>query len=153
MRINIAPSGLIRKPAVVEVELAEVRLDESHWKQSQMIVLKEKNGNRSFPIVIGFFEAQAIYLHLIRIVPPRPFTHDLMLQIVHRLDSQLERILIDELKEDTFHAKLYLRNSKGELYIIDSRPSDAIALAVREGAPLFVNDDIFIKLQNSREEE
>ncbi len=138
---------------MVEVELSELRIDESHWKQSQLIVLKEKNGNRCLPIVIGFFEAQAIYLRLNRIVPPRPFSHDLMVQIVHRLDSHLDKILIDELNADTFFAKLYLLRSTGEEYIIDSRPSDAIALALREGAPMFVNDDVFLKLENSQEED
>ena len=97
------------------------------------LILKEVNGKRRLPIIIGAFEAQSIALEMEGIKPPRPLTHDLMKSIIDSLGSDLMEIIISELKEGTFYARLCVDGQE-----IDSRPSDAIALAVRYGAPIFV---------------
>ena len=127
---------------MVEMELFEIRIDESHWRQPQIILLKEKNGDRILPIVIGLFEAQSIYIKVNNIPILRPFSHDLLADILVQLGGHLERILIDELKAETFYAKLIVDTQKGERLLIDSRPSDAIALALRREAPIFVNEEV-----------
>ncbi len=97
------------------------------------LILKEVNGNRRLPIIIGASEAQSIALEMEGIKPPRPLTHDLMKNIIAAFGSELTDILIDELRDGTFYAKLNLDNQ-----LIDSRPSDAIALAVRYGVQIYV---------------
>lgn len=104
------------------------------------LVLKELEGNRRLPIIIGAFEAQAIAFELEGIVPPRPMTHDLIKIILESLGSQLNEIYIDELEEGTFHAKMILDDGAIK---VDCRPSDAIAVAVRMNVPIFVNSEIF----------
>lgn len=101
------------------------------------LILKETNGDRRLPIIIGAFEAQSIALEMEGIKPPRPLTHDLMKSILESLGAELEEILISELKDGTFYAKLTFDSQE-----IDARPSDAIALAVRFGAPIFVSDKV-----------
>ena len=101
------------------------------------LILKEVNGNRRLPIIIGAFEAQSIALEMEGIKPPRPLTHDLMKNILDSVGAELSEITICELKEGTFYAKLIFDNQE-----IDSRPSDAIALAVRSGAPIFVAEKV-----------
>ena len=105
------------------------------------ILLKEVNGNRRLPIIIGAFEAQAIALEIEGIKPPRPLTHDLLKQITDSLGASIVEILIDELKENTFYAKIILEVS-ALTNEIDARPSDAIALAVRAQAPIFVAESV-----------
>ena len=101
------------------------------------LILKEVNGNRRLPIIIGAFEAQSIALEMEGIKPPRPLTHDLMKNILESLGSDLSEITISELKDGTFFARLIFDTQE-----IDARPSDAIALAVRFGAPIFVVDKV-----------
>jgi bifunctional DNase/RNase len=105
------------------------------------ILLKEVNGNRRLPIIIGAFEAQAIALEIEGIKPPRPLTHDLLKQITDSLGATIVEILIDELRENTFYAKIILEVS-ALTNEIDARPSDAIALAVRAQAPIFVSESV-----------
>ena len=105
------------------------------------ILLKEVNGNRRLPIIIGAFEAQAIALELEGIKPPRPLTHDLFKQVIDNLGASLIEVIIDELRENTFYAKILLEIS-GLSNEIDGRPSDAIALAVRAQAPIFVAESV-----------
>jgi bifunctional DNase/RNase len=105
------------------------------------ILLKEINGNRRLPIIIGAFEAQAIALEIEGIKPPRPLTHDLLKQIVDNLGAVVVEVVIDELRENTFYAKIILEVS-GLTNEIDARPSDAIALAVRTQSPIFVSDTV-----------
>ena len=90
---------------MLEMELYEIRMDESSHRQPQYIYLKEKNGQRVLPIVIGLFEAQAIYIKVNNHTSPRPFSHDLMTDIIENLGGSLDRVLVDELKSDTFYAK------------------------------------------------
>ncbi|MBS4036225.1 MAG: bifunctional nuclease family protein [Ignavibacterium sp.] len=105
------------------------------------ILLKEVNGVRRLPIIIGAFEAQAIALEIEGIKPPRPLTHDLLKQLVDNLGATVLEIIVDELRENTFYAKIILDVS-GLTNEIDARPSDAIALAVRADAPIFVSDQV-----------
>ncbi len=101
------------------------------------ILLKELEGHRRLPIIIGAFEAQAIALEMEGIKPPRPLTHDLLKQITDNLGAIINEVIIDELRENTFFAKIILEVS-GLTQEIDARPSDAIALAVRAEAPIYV---------------
>ena len=101
------------------------------------LILKEVNGQRRLPIIIGAFEAQSIALEMEGIKPPRPLTHDLMKAIIDTLGGGLNDVFINELRDGTFYAKLSVDSQE-----IDSRPSDAIALAVRFGVPIFVADKV-----------
>jgi hypothetical protein len=101
------------------------------------LILKEVNGARRLPIIIGAFEAQSIALEMEGIKPPRPLTHDLMKNLIDLLGGELVDVCINELREGTFFARLNLDTQE-----IDSRPSDAIALAVRYGAPIFVAEKV-----------
>lgn len=101
------------------------------------LILKEVNGNRRLPIIIGASEAQSIALEMEGIKPPRPLTHDLMKNIVTAFGAELKDVTIDELRDGTFYAKLNLDSQ-----LIDSRPSDAIALAVRYGVQIYVATDV-----------
>lgn len=102
------------------------------------LIMKEVDGERRLPIIIGAFEAQAIALEMEGVIPPRPMTHDLIKSIVDSFDSTLTEVHINDLVDGTFYAKLIFDND----IEIDSRPSDAVALAVRYGIPVFVNADI-----------
>ena len=101
------------------------------------LILKEVSGSRRLPIIIGAFEAQSIALEMEGIKPPRPLTHDLMKVIIDRLGVTLSEVTVSELRDGTFYAKLALDSQE-----IDSRPSDAIALAVRYGVPIFVSEKV-----------
>jgi len=127
---------------MVEMELYEIRIDETHWHQPQVILLKEKNGNRVLPIVIGLFEAQSIYIKVKNLPTLRPYSHDLLADMLVQLGGRLDKILIDDLKAETFYAKLFVDAPHGKQLLIDSRPSDAIALALRSSAPIFVNEEV-----------
>ncbi|MHB8854660.1 MAG: bifunctional nuclease family protein [Ignavibacteriaceae bacterium] len=105
------------------------------------ILLKESGGARRLPIIIGAFEAQAIALEIEGIKPPRPLTHDLLKQVIENLGGTINEIVIDELRENTFYAKIILEIS-GLTNEIDSRPSDAIALAVRTQSPIYVMESV-----------
>ena len=105
------------------------------------ILLKEIDGTRRLPIIIGAFEAQAIALEMEGIKPPRPLTHDLLNNLLIILVPTVLEIIVDELRENTFYAKIVLEVS-GLTNEIDARPSDAIALAVRTYAPIFVNESV-----------
>lgn len=105
------------------------------------ILLKEINGNRRLPIIIGAFEAQAIALEIEGIKPPRPLTHDLLKQLIDNLGAVVNEVIIDELRENTFYAKIILEVSS-LTNEIDARPSDAIALAVRSQVPIYVSESV-----------
>ena len=105
------------------------------------ILLREVNGVRRLPIIIGAFEAQAIALEMEGIKPPRPLTHDLLKILIDNLGANVNEIIINELKDNTFFARIILESS-GLTNEIDARPSDAIALAVRTYAPIFVSESV-----------
>lgn len=130
---------------LVEVELARVVIQQKG--DQQFIHLRERRGNRGFPIVIGFHEVEEINRKLCGVKPPRPLTHDLVGRIVAALDHRLQKVIINELREGTFYATLVLvprdpGAAPGER-LVDCRPSDAIALAVQTGAPILVARDVF----------
>ena len=125
---------------MIEMELNKIVIDEK--RHDQLIVLKEKSGDRMLPIVIGLAEASAIKLKISGFNPPRPLTHDLLHMTISNLEATIDRIIIDKLEENTFHAKVVLKTSSGGEKIVDARPSDSIALAVRAHAPIFVADEI-----------
>jgi len=125
---------------MLEMELNKIVIDEK--RHDQLIVLKEKGGSRILPIVIGLNEASAIKLKISGFTPPRPLTHDLLHSAIERLEASIDKIIIDKLEENTFHAKIVLKTISGETKMIDARPSDSIALAVRAHAPIFVEDEV-----------
>ena len=125
---------------MIEMELNKIVIDEK--RHDQLIVLKEKDGNRILPIVIGLAEASAIKLKISGFQPPRPLTHDLLHSTIENLEASIDKIIIDKLEENTFHAKIVLKTASGSIKTIDARPSDSIALAVRAHAPIFVEDEI-----------
>ena len=126
----------------VEVELSRIIINET--SDQQIIVLKERNGQRAFPIVIGIVEIFAIDRRLKGIEPPRPMTHDLLASVIDSLGATIERIVIDDLRNHTFYAKIHLKTG-GQTVVVDSRPSDAIALCAAIKAPIFVADHVFDK--------
>ncbi|MHC4610340.1 MAG: bifunctional nuclease family protein [Planctomycetota bacterium] len=128
---------------LVQMDLARIIIMESG--DSQVIVLKERNGDRHFPILIGINEALAIDRRVKGIQMQRPLTHDLMASIIEQLDADLEKIVISELRDHTFYAKLIVRRND-DLVEIDSRPSDAIALGVTKQTPIFVAEEVLRKV-------
>jgi hypothetical protein len=112
------------------------------------LILREVNGNRRLPIIIGASEAQSIALEMEGIKPPRPLTHDLMKNIITAFGAELSDIIIDELRDGTFYAKLNIDSQQ-----IDSRPSDAIALAVRYGVQIYVAASVMDEAAFVPEEE
>lgn len=120
---------------MVRVTVERVTLDTSTSRF--VVILKEEKEDRWLPIVVGSFEAQAIALQLENIAPPRPLTHDLIRNLLETLDAKVERIVVSELRDNTYFAVLGL-NMDGEFRNIDARPSDAIALALRTEAPIYV---------------
>lgn len=132
--------------AIIEMELNKIRIDESRGEQ--VIVLKEKGGERIMPIVIGIMEVTAIKMKLSGIMPPRPMTHDLFHTAIKQLGAKVERIVITKLEQNTFFAKLVL-HIDGRFEEIDARPSDSIALALRAKAPIFVEEEVLNKVSNN----
>jgi hypothetical protein len=112
-----------------------------HTNGAYALILYEVEGKRKLPIIIGGFEAQAIALKLENIKPPRPFTHDLFKNIADAFSLHVNEVFIDELHNETFYAKV-ICELNGETHEIDARPSDAIAIAVRFNAPIFVSEEI-----------
>ncbi len=123
----------------IRVDLARIIIHDN--AEQQYIVLKERDGERSFPIVIGDMEANAIDRRLKKMRLPRPMTHDLLSTVIEKMDGEIEKIVIHDLKEHTFFAKLVIRQN-GRVVEVDSRPSDAIALGVAAETPLFVEDTV-----------
>ena len=131
----------------VQMELKRIIISEV--MEHQMIWLKEVEGERVFPIVIGIFEATSIDRRVKKVNTPRPLTHDLIAMVVDSLGAELQDIFISELRDHTYYAKLRIRQN-GELVEIDSRPSDAIALAVTANVPIYVNEDVISEACNEQ---
>jgi hypothetical protein len=126
---------------LVPMTLARIVIVDSDDEKMSMIVLREVDGERAFPILIGIHEAYAIDRRTKGIVVPRPLTHDLIERMIELLECQLEHVVINELRDSTFYAKLVLRRD-GEFIEIDSRPSDAIAVGAGTSAPIFVDESV-----------
>lgn len=123
----------------VQMELRRIIISEVD--DHQVIILKEVDGERSFPIVIGIFEATSIDRRVKGIPSPRPLTHDLITAVVDQLGAEIQDIVISDLEDHTYFAKLRVRND-GELVEVDCRPSDAIALAVTAKVPIYVSEQV-----------
>src|SRR3990172_9812975 len=106
-----------------------------------IIILRDEEDKRSLPIWVGMFEANAIALELEKIATPRPMTHDLIKNILESLEARVLKVVVTDLKENTFFAAIHLQVGESEI-TVDSRPSDAIALALRVAAPIFVEEEV-----------
>ena len=106
-----------------------------------IVILRDKEGQKVLPIWVGMFEANAIALQIENIATPRPMTHDLLRNVIHDLKAEVQKIVVCDLQENTFYALIYLELNGGTV-AIDARPSDAIALALRTRAPIFVEDSV-----------
>jgi bifunctional DNase/RNase len=128
----------------VEMRIRGLMLDPT--TNMPIIVLKDVNSDSVLPIWVGVFEANAIALEIEKVSPPRPMTHDLLKNAITGLGATVERVVVTELRNDTFYAAIWATRN-GEPIMIDARPSDAIALAMRADAPIFVAEEV---LQSSR---
>jgi hypothetical protein len=111
-----------------------------------IVILKDVNGSNILPIWVGIYEANAIALEIEKVSTPRPMTHDLIRTLLLGLDTAVKKVVVNELKEDTFYARIWLEK-EGQLMSVDSRPSDALAVALRLDCPIYVED---IVLQSSK---
>ena len=123
----------------VEMKVRGLALDP--LSNMPIIILRDEEDKRSLPIWVGIFEANAIALELEKISTPRPMTHDLIKNILEAIDARVLKVVVNDLRENTFFAVLHLQVGETE-YTVDSRPSDAIALALRVAAPIYVDEDV-----------
>lgn len=134
---------------MIQMELSRIVINESG--DEQVIVLQETNGTRTFPIVIGTYEAIALDRKIKNVKTPRPLTHDLIENILKELDINLLKVVVTQLKNNTFYAKLILKQN-GREKEIDARPSDAIVIATQLKSPIFVEEEVLNKLSKSKQE-
>ena len=106
-----------------------------------IVILRDKDGQRVLPIWVGIFEANAIALQIENVSTPRPMTHDLLRNVIHDLKASVQKVVVCDLQENTFYALIYV-SLNGDTLAIDARPSDAIALALRARAPIFVEEAV-----------
>lgn len=135
---------------MVEVTIHSIKA--SLMSQHRVVILKEMEAERYLPIWIGPFEAEAITLKLQGVEVPRPLTHDLLKSLITKMGAKVSHVLVNDLRNDTFYAQIVM-DSNGQRIEIDSRPSDAIALAVRVNAPIFVAEEVMEKASIVPEEE
>ncbi len=132
---------------LIQMEVSKIRIDERRGEQ--VVVLKERGGNRLLPIIIGISEVSAIKMRISGIQPPRPLTHDLLQDTITQLGATLSRIVITKLEFNTFYAKLVLAAKDGAVSEVDARPSDSIAVALRADAPIFVAEEVLNQVASS----
>ncbi len=130
----------------MEVEMKIRGLMMDPVMQTPIVILKDVTGNTILPIWVGMYEANAIALEIEKISTPRPMTHDLIKTLLMGLETGIQKIVVNELKDDTFYALIWLEKN-GELISVDSRPSDALALALRLDCPIFVDEQV---IKNSK---
>ncbi|MGC1462337.1 MAG: bifunctional nuclease family protein [Terracidiphilus sp.] len=123
----------------IEVRIRGLMMDPA--TNMPIVMLKDIGSDSVIPIWVGIFEANAIAIEIEKVAAPRPMTHDLTRNVIRHLSGQLERVVITEIKDETFHAVLWLRQAT-ESVMIDARPSDAIALALRADCPIFVAEEV-----------
>jgi bifunctional DNase/RNase len=138
----------------MEVEMKIRGLTMDPVTQMPIVVLKDVNGNTVLPIWVGIFEANAIALEIEKVSTPRPMTHDLLKTVLLGLEAGVKKVVVSDLRDDTFYALIWLERD-GELISIDSRPSDALALALRLDCPIYVDDTVLktSKLTNTVSEK
>ncbi len=123
----------------IEVRIRGLMMDPS--TRTPVVVLNDMAGELVLPIWVGLFEANAIALEIEKATLPRPMTHDLLRDVIEGLNARVTRVVVGELREDTFHATIWM-DQQGEIVAIDARPSDAIALALRADCPIFVSRQV-----------
>lgn len=123
----------------VEVRIRGLMMDPA--TNMPIVVLKDVGSDAVMPIWVGIFEANAIAIEIEKLAAPRPMTHDLTRNLIHHLNGELDRVVISELRDDTFFAVLWLKQ-QGERVVVDARPSDAIALALRFDCPIYVSEQV-----------
>jgi bifunctional DNase/RNase len=130
----------------MEVEMRIRTLMMDPVTQMPIVILRDMSGDTILPIWVGPYEANAIALEIEKVSTARPMTHDLIKTLLNGLDTKVQKIVVNELKDETFYALIWLEKN-GELISVDSRPSDALALALRTDCPIFVDDSV---LKNSK---
>jgi hypothetical protein len=138
-RLTVLSSRALPEAGSVEVRIRGLIMDPS--TNMPIVVLKDIASETVMPIWVGIFEANAIFNEIEKVAAPRPMTHDLTRNLIQNLNAELERVVITEIKDDTFFATLWLRQGNEPL-TMDARPSDAIALALRADCPIFVSDEV-----------
>ncbi|MGH9394732.1 MAG: bifunctional nuclease family protein [Terriglobales bacterium] len=123
----------------VEMKIRGLMMDAS--TNTPIVILKDLEGNAVLPIWVGIYEANAIALEIEKVATPRPMTHDLIKLVLIGCNANLVKVVVSELRDDTFYAELWL-DRDGEPMMLDARPSDALALALRLDCPIFVNDEV-----------
>ena len=131
----------------IEVKIRALMMDPNSG--TPIIILKDVQSDTMLPIWVGAYEANAIALEIEKIAPPRPMTHDLLRNLIIQLGVQVERVVVTRLQDNTFFAEIEMRSSDGNLMRLDSRPSDAIALALRADCPIFVDMEVIKASRNT----
>jgi len=131
----------------IEVKIRALMMDPNSG--TPIIILKDVEGDTMLPIWVGAYEANAIALEIEKIAPPRPMTHDLLRNLLTELGIQVERVVVTSLRDNTFFAVIEMRNSDGDRMVLDSRPSDAIALALRADCPIYVDMEVIKASRNT----
>jgi bifunctional DNase/RNase len=134
----------------MEIEMSVKGLMIDPITNMPIIILRDRQGQKVLPIWVGVFEANAIALQIENVQTPRPMTHDLLKNVLDDLQAEVERVVVCALRENTFYAAIHLRANAGGELVVDARPSDAIALALRTQSPIFVEDDV---IQSARSAE
>ena len=124
----------------IEVKIRALMMDPNSG--TPIIILKDVESDTMLPIWVGAYEANAIALEIEKIAPPRPMTHDLLRNLIIELGIQVERVVVTSLRDNTFFARIEMRMSDGNRMDLDSRPSDAIALALRADCPIYVDEEV-----------
>jgi uncharacterized protein len=132
----------------MEVEMKIRGLMMDPMTNMPIVVLKDLSGDSVLPIWVGIYEANAIALEIEKVTTPRPMTHDLIKVLLTGLETSVKKVVVSELREDTFYALIWL-DKGGELISVDSRPSDALALALRHDCPIYVDDQVLQSSKNS----
>jgi bifunctional DNase/RNase len=131
----------------IEVKIRGLMMDPSSG--TPIIILKDVNSETMLPIWVGAYEANAIALEIEKIAPQRPMTHDLLRNLIVEMGASVERVVVTELRDNTFFAVIEMRSNAGAALMLDSRPSDAIALALRADCPIFVNEEVIRASRNT----
>jgi len=131
----------------IEVKIRGLMMDPSSG--TPIIILKDVNSETMLPIWVGAYEANAIALEIEKISPQRPMTHDLLRNVILEMGANVERVVVTELRDNTFFALIIMKDRAGDSVLIDARPSDAIALALRVDCPIFVNEEVIQASRNT----
>ncbi len=131
----------------IEVKIRGLMMDPSNG--TPIIILKDINSDTMLPIWVGAYEANAIALEIEKIAPQRPLTHDLLRNLIVEIGASVERVVVTELRDNTFFAVIEMRNNDNEVLTLDARPSDAIALALRADCPIYVNTEVIQASRNT----